>query len=210
MISISAHVQSWLENNPFINSHLSDGIINHSALARKIKQEIEQERGEQVSIESITIALNRAGKNISGQNLISPLEYIGDISVQTNLDILIYEINDFNNLHQAAFDASKHSCFVSTRGIWHAAIITTSEFANRKILKSTASIHERNHTAITVRLRPGNSVVPGIIAGILSILANRGVNLREVISTHNELTMITNPDNADKTITALMDLKHHQ
>lgn len=208
MRSISNHVQSWLDEHPTIREHVSEGIINHSALARRIRSDIEADLGEKVSIESITIALNRAGKQLQGITALDPLQFIGDISIQTGLTILIFHINDYDMLDLPSMLTQKHGYFVSTRGIWHASIITTSEVAKESNLLSACFEHQDAITSITINLKPGHIPIPGVCAGILSLLANRGVNLQEVISTHNELTILTDQTNADRAIKTLMDVKN--
>lgn len=207
MISISTHVQDWLNTNPFIQEHVASGIINHSALAREIRSDIEAKLGEKVSIESVTIALNRSGKAARKSKIVDPLRFVGDVSVQTGLEILIYEISDYDKLSFPDTKTLQQGYFVSTRGIWHASIITTTELAQTSQFKKTSAVHDTNITSTTIRLKPGHIPVPGVCAGILSTLANKGVNLQEVISTHNELTILTDQKNAELALKTLMDTK---
>jgi len=208
MRTISDFVENWIEQNPVVREHLAAGIINHSALARDIKADIEQSAGEKVSIEAVTIALNRIGKRLKpNAGTPNPLSFIGDISIQTGLDILIYEVSDFDSLDIPPRSRSEHTYFVSAKGIWHASIITTSDAARDPRLCQKAHTHERDLTATTVRLKPGHIPVPGVCAGILSLLANKGVNLEEVNSTHNELTILTDQSNADLALKTLLDAK---
>ena len=207
MISVSSHVISWLDANPTTRDMVAGGLINHSALARRIQSEIEQRLGEKVSIESITIALNRAGKKLESTKSTDPLSFIGDVSVQTGLTILNYEIADFDRLELPDAQTRQQGYFVSTRGIWHASIITTSEIAKDIVAHSAAAEQENDVTSITVRLKPGHFPIPGVCAGILSLLANKGVNFLEVISTHNELTILADQKNSESGMRTLMDTK---
>lgn len=207
MISISAHVQSWLDEHPTIRQHVSDGIINHSALARTLKSDIEDQLGERVSVESVTIALNRIGKSLKASASYTALQYVGDVSVQTGLTILIYDINDFDALELPDLATMRSGYFVSTRGIWHASIIATSLIAKDPRLSASASVCQDNVTSITIKLKEGHIPIPGVCAGILGVLANKGVNLQEVISTHNELTILCDHANAERAMSALMDIK---
>ena len=210
MVSISSHVQSWLDEHPTIRAHVAEGIINHSALARRIRHDIESSLGEKVSIESITIALNRAGKVLERQRQTDPLSYIGDISIQTGLTILIFNVDHFDSLSLPTALTSEQSYFVSTRGIWHASVITTSHIATRSGLIKSCTERQDDITSITIKLREGHIPIPGVCAGILSLLANKGVNLQEVISTHNELTILTDQINTDRALKALMDAKNRR
>lgn len=207
MISISAHVQSWLDEHPTLRNLLSEGLINHSALARSIKNDIEKQLGEKASIESITIALNRLGKTLQSSPAPNATTFIGDVSVQTGLTILIYHINDFDTLKLPDAQSLKQSYFVTTRGIWHASIITSSHIAESAALAEHAAEQQDNVTSITIKLKEGHIPVPGVCAGILSLLANKNINLQEVISTHNELTILTDQANTDRALQCLMQVK---
>ncbi len=204
MISISAHTQSWLDENPNIRSLLSEGLVNRSALARKMHGDIERQLGEKASLESVTIALNRIGKTLSMHSATTPTHFIGDISVQTGLTILIYHISDFDTLTLPDAQDLKQGYFVTTRGIWHASIITTSKIAKDSDLLEACFEHQDVITSVTIKLKEGHIPIPGVCAGILSLLANKGVNLQEVISTHNELTILTDQNNADLALKTLM------
>lgn len=208
MISISAHTQSWLDENPNIRSLLSEGLINHSALARKMHGDIERQLGEKASLDSVTIALNRIGKSLSKHSVTTPTQFIGDISVQTGLTILIYHISDFDSLILPDVQDLKKGYFVTTRGIWHASIITTSQIAKDSDLLDTCFEHQDMITSVTIKLKEGHIPIPGVCAGILTLLANKGVNLQEVISTHNELTILTDQNNADLALGTLLKIAH--
>ncbi len=209
MITVSSRVQQWLGAHPTVQGHLADGIINHSSLARTIRRDIEHAVGEKVSIEAITIALNRAGKELAHSNTLDPLSFIGDVSVQTGLSILNFDIDTFNTLELPPLDARQHGYFVTTRGIWHASIITTQEIAQSPLLAPQANASEHEITSTTIRLKKGHIPVPGVCAGILTLLSNSGVNFSEIISTHNELTILTDQSNADKALQTLMRHKNN-
>lgn len=208
MKSISAQVNHWLDANPTIRSHVAQDLINHSALARAIQSDIEASLDQKVSKESITISLNRIGKVLQDTTLDSPLQYVGDISIQTGLTILIYDISDFDSLELPDAATRQQGYYVSTRGIWHASIITTREIAAQSSLSATAAVTQQNISSTTIRLKPGHIDVTGVCAGILTLLSNKGVNLQEVISTHNELTILTDQSNAETALATLMSLRH--
>ena len=59
MTTIPGAVEQVIKKKPFLESALIEGIVNISALSRKIKGEIEEELGKEVNDGAIIMALNR-------------------------------------------------------------------------------------------------------------------------------------------------------
>ena len=181
--------------------------MNHSALARYMRPNVEKTTGEKVSVEAVTMALNRLGKSLAGaQERINLLQYLGDVSVQTGLTTVVIETQGTN---VQTLQARRHGeFFVMSQGIWHATIITKTAMLERLDLSPEhIVVRDDNLTGLTVKLEAGNIEVPGVCALILQVLANHAINLREVLSTHDELTMVLREEYAQRALNAILDLK---
>jgi hypothetical protein len=206
MITISTHVQRWVDQHPLCADMIAAGIINHSALARRIRPEIQAVSGQSVSNAAITVALNRQSKILAKtRNAHDYRRYIGDISIQTGLSIVVVAAEADVPVYKA-----KHisDYFVISQGLWHSTIIAKTDVVNKLHLKPAHIKQQMDKlTGLTVRLGEGNIAVPGVIAHALQILAAKQINLLEVISAHNELTVILDEDQAQKALKALLDHK---
>lgn len=206
MITISRYVEQWVDQNPFIRDHLGKGFINHSALARHIRPQIEQESRELVSVEAITIALNRLGKSLGDKPTShDPLSYIGDVSVQTGLSNVILR-TDVANIHTLQVQKSEEF-FVISQGVWHTVIIAKTPMLEALQLRQKDIIMRfDNLTGLTVKLRPGSTDVPGVYSLVMQAWANKSISLREVVSTYSEITAIMSQSEAQAALKTIIDL----
>ncbi|MDO8428401.1 MAG: hypothetical protein Q7S92_04255, partial [Candidatus Diapherotrites archaeon] len=61
--SLSKAISNYLSNYPYIKIGLKEGIINYSALARKISPEIEKTTSKKVNEETVMVAIKRYSDN---------------------------------------------------------------------------------------------------------------------------------------------------
>ena len=79
MVTIPSAVEKVIKKKPFLESALIEGIVNLSALSRKIKPEIEKELGKEVNDGAVIMALNR---------LVPRLELISSMKFQKASEIV--------------------------------------------------------------------------------------------------------------------------
>lgn len=182
-----------MQQHPLHATFVKDGLINVSALARLIKPELERQAGEILSLEAITLALNRHGKRSGATANINYERFIGEVSVQSGLSALtIPQVNlDINTF----FDALKvlhanHEYTLYTRGAWHTALIGKQPTIELLATKFPHSIVVHNLVGLTIKLKPGHLPTPGVCAYILQKFALRGINVTEISSSHDEFTII--------------------
>lgn len=192
MITIADTVRTWLARNPTLTQYIQEGLINHSSLARRIKPEVERQIGEIVSVEAITLALNRHAKRLAHEAPVDYAKYIGEVSVQSGLSVLTLpqtdkSMGEFFAVARQLHDQNEY--MVYTRGLWYTALIGRSEIVDELAATLQGTITSRDCVGITVKLRIGHLPIPGVCAYVLQLLASRGINLVEVTSSHNELTV---------------------
>lgn len=209
MISVSDRVRSWITAHPFHALFMHDDLINSSALARKIHPEIEQEVGERIAVESITLALNRYGRDASSNLSVDFDQFIGEASVQSGLSIVsITQVNlDADFFFAALAELHKnHEYALYTRGVWHTALIGKQQVIHDLAEHFEDTTIKDNLVGITIKLKPGHLPNPGVCAYVLQKLAFNGINLEEVTSSHDELTVIIGRSDTNRALECLVQL----
>lgn len=207
MITITDRVKTWVTEHPFHATFMADGLINASALARLIQPNIESQMGETVTVEAVTLALNRYGKDSHSAHLVDFDRYVGEVSVQSGLSIMTIPQVDLDSAEffQAITELQRQQEYtIYTRGIWHTALIGKKEVISTLSQNFPGTITSHDIVGITVKLKPGHLPVPGVCAYVLQKLAYRNINLQEVTSSHNELTVFINRIDTNKALECLV------
>jgi len=217
MKSIGEVTSELISSSPFVEEALSDGLINISSLARKLKPEIEVQLGKTIKEGAIIMAISRlsnGSKSKVEETIIKYISELGDVIVRSNLSDYTFsnsstlvdsqrELLNYVNVENQLF------CTFS-QGVYETTIVVSSSiedkisqiFRGEKLLSS-----KKKMSSITIRLPKGNSEIPGIYYFILKKVAWSGIAVNEVISTTNEMTLVVEGENVDKTFSVLMNLK---
>jgi hypothetical protein len=207
MLTIADRVRSWMESHPVHAGFIADGLLNASALARMLKPELQKQMGEKISQEAITLAINRYGKRTQKIASVNFEQYIGEVSVQSGLSIItIPQVDlDPDGFAKAIMILHKtHEYTLYSRGVWHTALIGKRPIIDELAVHFRHTIIAHDLVAVTVKLKPGHLPVPGVCAYVLQKIALRGINLQEVTSSHDELTLIIQKTDTNKALDCLV------
>lgn len=217
MITIPSAVEQVIKKKPFLESALIEGIVNLSALSRKIKDEIEEELGKEVNDGAIIMALNRLVPRlelISAMKFKKVVENIGDIIVRSSLadyafvnsktlykkqSELLERINGQSDIFCTFSQGVGETTLVISTSI---APLVEDIFADEQMISKTVNL-----SSITVKLPQENSIYPGVYYFIFKELAWDNINISEVISTTNEFTVIVDDSDIHRAFSILMDSK---
>jgi hypothetical protein len=217
MNSIGKITEELINKSPFLREAMTDELINISALARKLKPEIEEMIGAEVKEGAIVMAIKRMTPglyhrlNVKITNVMGDL---GDFLVRSNLSDITYENSESLKTKQAELvheiNKENDSFFTICKGVTETTFIVSSHhddmitnlFKNEK-LKS----HSTDLASVTVKLPSVNTEIYGIYYYILKHLAWEGINIVELVSTSNEFTIVVKQDFVDKAFKILMQLK---
>ncbi|MDO5608197.1 MAG: aspartate kinase [Capnocytophaga sp.] len=217
MKTISSAVEHYIKTKPFLQTALSQGIINLTSLSRIIRKEIQNEVGKEVRNGAIVMALKRLSMDMefrSTHRITKVLKEIGEITVRSNLSDYTYLMSDtlLNNQAEllARIRLNKDIFYTSSRGVNETSIIVSntidgymeSVFAHEKLLYKFSNL-----ASISVKLPEENISIPGIYYFIFQRLAWEGINMNEVISTANEFTIIVPEESIDVAFKVIKDLK---
>lgn len=197
MITISEAVEEIISGYPFLEELIVDGIINYSALARKIKKDVEKITYKDVKTGAIIMALRRLSQEIKPKiKLKKLLKGSNDITVRSNLVELVVKNYNFSaDKYQKIIKIAqgKEYFITVTQGIFETVIIASNQLFEKieKILKKEKIAYIiKDLSSITIHLPEDNVSMVGVYYLFLKALAWQGINIIEVISTYSELTVI--------------------
>lgn len=215
MITIPDTVENIIKKSPFLAESLSQGIINISALARKIKPQVENEVMKEIQVGAIVMALNRLSQRVQvktteGKKLFSSAP---DLMVRSNLIEITFVNSEFllqnQKLLLERLDNRRNYFLTFTQGIFETTIIAGKELKPEiiAIFKDERIISQFDDlSAITVLLPPTTALIPGAYNFILKSLAWESINIIEVVSTFNEFTMILKSIESDRAFSIIKRL----
>ncbi len=196
MITVPEASLKVITRSRYLSEALSKGLINVSSLARYIKPEIEEMLMKDVSEASIIMAIKRLETPKIPENRYKQIFQITpDMTVRSNL-FSIYFVNakSLPDKLQKIASENNGTYFLNITAGSTESTITASGQLHKKIksiLKGENVIAEyRNLSAITLKLPKEAIEIPGIYYFFLKSLAWEEINLREVVSTYQEMTLI--------------------
>lgn len=217
MRTISAVVENYIKKKPFLQSALSQGIINLTSLSRLVKPEVEEELGKEVRNGAIVMALKRLSDDLefrATHRILKVLKNIGEITVRSSLTDFTFLVSDSILENQSRLleevNKNKDVFYTSSRGVNELNIVVsnTLEGTVEELFKDERCTQKAsNLSSITVKLPAENVSVPGIYYFIFQRLAWEGIVLYEVISTTNEFTILVNDDQVESAFKTIKDLK---
>lgn len=217
MKTIASVVENYIKTKPFLSTALSQGIINLTSLSRQIQPEIELALQKEARSGAIVMALKRISDNmefLSTHKIVKVLKGIGDITVRSSLVDYSFKISETLLSAQASFLAQvnddKEAFYTSSRGVSESNIVISSAmkhlvatyFENEVLLEKS-----ENLSSVTIKLPTENVDIPGIYYFIFQRLSWEGVNIRQVISTSNEFTILVDEDSVNTAFKVIKDLK---
>ncbi len=217
MVTVSQAVEKVIKVKPFVVEALCEGILNNSSLARQIKPIVEKLTGKKVKMGAIVMALNRLIPQLDyslSQNLEKLLSSLGDIIVRSNLTD--YTFKNSNNIFYChthviqEINNQQDIFYTLVRGVFESNLVVSSTFENlvEEQFKDEECIYKQGElSAITLKLPTSNVQVTGFYYHIMKAIAWEGINIKEVISTTNEFTVIVNDDDVDRAFSILKNLR---
>lgn len=214
MKNVSDAVRELLSTLPFIAEAMSEGLINQSALARKIRPEIERLTGKRVSEAALLMAINRLPSVRSPrirQKLQRFCRNLGEITVRTRLTEISYPNGEryFKRSAELAEKAGaiRSTFFTLTRAIHETTMICSEELLSKQNASLRSEVRQTGLAAVSLRLPEENTQIPGFYQFLLQPIASKGINLEEVISTRQELCLVVKEKDVNDLVQVLIRLK---
>ncbi len=217
MNSIGKITEELINKSPFLREAMTDELINISALARKLRPEIEEITGREVKEGAIVMAIKRMTPglyhrlNVKITNVMGDL---GDFLVRSNLSDFTFENSETLKTKQAdlihEINKENDTFFTLCKGVSETTFIVNTqheELIKRMFGNERLKSHTGDLASVTVKLPQVNTEIYGIYYYILKHLAWEGINIVELVSTSNEFTIVVKQDDVDKAFKILMQLK---
>jgi len=218
MKKLSEIVEEEIKRSPFLMESLREGLINISALARKIQRPVEKIIGKGVQTSAIIMSINRLPMQLEQKqepNLVRFISKLRDVRVRSNIvdytfvssGTLIHAQTSLL-LRAAELPKSFHSI---SQGVTETTILVDESLEKDLIhifRKEKCIERERDLTVLTFLLPAENRVLYGFYYFILREFAWNGINLVEVISTSNEFTLVVSTKDLDAAFKVLSTLRN--
>ena len=217
MRTIASCVENIVLEQPFLEEAISKEIINYSALASVLQNDVSEQLGRPVKTGAIMMALRRYKDKLTISKpyykLNTLLEQLGDITLRSNLsDFTFRNSNSLIDSQAKILNEIKnkpHIFYTFTRGILESNIIISSSekqyvldcFHGEECLQL-----KENLSAISLILPKNNTKIAGLYYQILKRLAWQNVPLYEVISTTNEFTIVVEDNVVDSAFSIVKNL----
>ena len=216
MITIPDVVETLIKKSPYLEELLSQGIINYSALARSLKEKVEEHAMKEVQEGAIVMALKRLehkGKPYQYNSIKKIFKEAPEIIVRSNLVDITVKNTDFTHEHDKKILQlinSKPNTFLTvSRSVFETTIITGGELKEDilKLFDKKSIIAEfDNLSSITIRQPKETTVIPGVYYMILKPIAWEGINLVEIVSTYTEITLVIKNEDVDKAFSIIKQM----
>jgi len=218
MKTISSVVESYIRRKPFLQTALSEGIINLTSLSRYIKPEVEEVLRKEVRDGAIVMALKRLSENLeflATHKIVKVLKDIGEITVRSSLTDYTFQLTP--SILSSQLDLMREIenmpdiFYTSSRGVNEINIVVSTRLEKtvERIFKNEICTQKAEQLAsVSVKLPSENVTVPGIYYFIFQRLAWEGIVLYQVISTTNEFTILVDDIQADKAFSIIKALKN--
>ena len=212
MITVATVVERIVRESSFLEEGLATGILNLSALARRLRPEIERALHRSASAASVMMALKRLAPRVTAKNAgtVKLLRQMRDLAVRSNLVEFTFRSSPTvlerqrEVLHAVARERDVFLTF--TQGIYEVTLIASAKLARRieDVFSSERLVSRLDNLSAIVITLPARTVsVPGVHYTLLKQLAFHDLNIVEVVSTYRELTFVLAKDDVDRAFTVL-------
>ncbi len=216
-MTVAEAVRHYIKTHPFVEEGLTDGIINYAGLARRMLPVIQDRCPQPVKEGAIIMALKRLSPGYYYQvsaGIRKFLHRLGQFTVRYG--IIDYTYQNSPSLLGRQEDVFRHvashtGLFYSfSQGLTESTIVASKElhdqidslFSGEQLLA-----HKDNLAALTIMLPKDNTEISGIYYFIFKELAWQNINVVEVISTTNEITLVVNERDVEESFRLVRRLK---
>lgn len=195
MITVPEGTKKIVERSRYLSEAISKRLINYSALARYIRPELEEMLLKNVSDASIIMALKRLESEF--QPKYKPqrvFKKIPEINMRSSLHFFSVQNREATGLSLLLLrEADSKSFQLKNTGINDTSFILSDDLFEkyRSTIEAKSNyLHDESISALTIFLPEEALKNSGIYYFFLKSLAWEGINILEIVSVKNELTLI--------------------
>ncbi len=196
MHNVSELVWLYVKQRPFLKEVISQGVVNYSALSRKISIEvfgnIKKQNAIKMALIRLTIRINKIENSLESKIL--KILRKSSMIIKNKVVVLIAnkEVENLNPLSNVK--SGRHITY----------ILEQREF--EKLPKKAFWKSEENLNLIIIESPEELEEVPGVISYILGALASEGINVVEFISCYTDTILVVKQADTEKAFKILSSI----
>ncbi len=191
---------------------LTNGYMNMSSYAYRIRPTVEERAKKQVTIASLVVTLSRLRKEFKKERPLTHDVIIKNITTKLPLSEIAYEntskfIRELESLHKN-ISVSHEDFFTTTIGTSEIDIICSTNLENKilKHFKIKPKWVNHNFAAIGISYGPEVFGTPNVFFSLLAVTARARINIEELVSTPTELIFIVAEKDFGRTVALFSEL----
>lgn len=212
--SISEHVREAIETLPYLKHGLSEGVVNYSALARKLNKDLSEKTGRKINEESLVVAIKRYADEIGRREMsenVAELLAKSSISMQDDVSYALFHRADevTESLQELINEVHWHfgEMRVIVQGAGKVFILLKKERMEGLLEKIDEHLVEmqKDYAMVSISTPKEAIITYGILNEMTSALAKKGVSI-EIVSVPPELHFLVKSGDAEKTYRILKEI----
>ena len=212
MRTVAEAVESLVSAAPFLEDGLALGILNLSALARRLRPRIEAALHKDVSDAAVMMALKRLAPRFASKTaeVNRLLRRMGELTVRSSLVEFTFRNSETILERQQELLAAVHrrrdTFLTVTQGVFEVTVIASALLAGKieQVFAGERTVSRLDDlSAINIRLPRETVHTPGVHYVLLKQLAFANINVVEVVSTFTELTVVLSHREVDRAFSVL-------
>lgn len=207
--SISQITAEALQKMPFVGYGLDEKIINMSALAEKIKPEIESEWGKKVQTEAIKTAIRRYAeirKKTVDSHEIQKILNKSRLLLRNNIGMIVTTHASYKNVLEFQKKIQTED-YLNVLQITSGIILIMDEHNLKeaeKIIGQSNLLEKKKGLAAIIIVSPQEiEDVKGWVSFVSSLMAYNGINMEDDFSSYTDTTIIVKREDAIKSFELL-------
>ena len=192
MQNISSLVWLYVKRRPYLKEVIREGVVNYSALARKISIEAFNDESRENAVKMALFRLTKRMEELEGgiEGRILGLLKRSSMVIKSKVAVVISnrQIEDIRPLSFAK--SGRHTTYIIEQG-------------ELERLERKPSRVEENLNLITIESPEELEEVPGVISYILGSLASEGINVVEFISCYTDTLLVVRQADTERAYSIL-------
>lgn len=173
-MSVAEEVEKYVEKRPYIQEALAEEIVNYSALARKVQEEVDG------GFEAVKMALRRHTEDLKERRR-TRRKNIGEVMEGTSVELR-------NNMQVCKSDREKKGKVLSKTKHGYTVMQESGVECDGEVIE--------DQVMITLKSPKNLEGTPGVLSYVLSILAAREINVTELISCREDTHIVIDEEDA--------------
>ena len=208
-MNITKLTESYINTHPSIKDCVRKGLINYSALTRRIAGDSSLELSD--NFDAILIACRRYFRKIKKEGVLEDkilsILKASKLEVKNKIIVALIEKDVYfgNLLELQKTIKNKAELFHVIEGSTTMTLITAQEFKDeiKKLFKTKIIKITENLAEVTLKSSKDMEDTPGIIAYLATLLAENGINIIETMSTWTDTLFVISEEDIAKVMSVL-------